>query len=379
MHHPTHSCPFAALICFALVSSGIAQIPSPAATKNAHSAIPTASPAATASAMPSTATLINSMDSADLEQAIALLKNNYLNPEALSETELNRAMLEGLLVRLGRGVMLLPDRQSQPLEVASLFYSEILEGHVGYLRLGAFNKTSLQAMDTNLQTFASKKVDAIIVDLRASPQTNDFAIAAEFTKRFAQKGKPLFTLRKPAMKEERVFTSDQNPTYKGFMMVLADGDTTGAAEAVAGVLRLYDKAMIIGQTTAGRAVEYSDLPLPSGKILRVAVGEAVLPGGRPLFPEGVRPDLPVPMSVEEKRQIFQQSFAKGLSEFVFETDRPHMNEAALLAGKNPEIEALQQRPASGPKQTTLRDPVLQRALDLVTSISIYQKQSGGIP
>ena len=84
------------------------------------------------------------MDSADLEQAIPLLKNNYLNPEALSETELNRAMLEGLLVRLGRGVMLLPDRQSQPLEVASPFYSEILEGHVGYLRLGAFNKANLQ-------------------------------------------------------------------------------------------------------------------------------------------------------------------------------------------------------------------------------------------
>jgi hypothetical protein len=129
MHHPTHSCPFAALIYFALVSSGIAQIPSPAATKNAHSATSTASSVATASATPSTGSLINSMDSADLEQAIPLLKNNYLNPEALSETELNRAMLEGLLVRLGRGVMLLPDRQSQPLEVANPFYSEILEGH----------------------------------------------------------------------------------------------------------------------------------------------------------------------------------------------------------------------------------------------------------
>ena len=45
--------------------------------------------------------------------------------------------------------------------------------------------------------------------------------------------------------------------------------------------------------------------------------------------------------VAEKRQIFQQSLTKGMASFVFETDRPHLNEAALLAGTNPEIEAAQ--------------------------------------
>src|SRR5207245_1919018 len=113
------------------------------------------------------------------------------------------------------------------------------------------------------------------------------------------------------------------PAFQGLMAVLVDGDTAGGAEALAGALRFYDKALIIGQPTSGRAVEYSDLPLPSGKVLRVAVTEAVLPENRLLFPEGVKPDLPVEMSMADKRQIFQLSAEKGMGQFIYETERPH--------------------------------------------------------
>ena len=75
---------------------------------------PSASPPATAtpapSPTPSSETLINLMTSADLQQGIQLLKSNYLNPEALNETELNRALLMGLMTRLGPGFMVLPAR-----------------------------------------------------------------------------------------------------------------------------------------------------------------------------------------------------------------------------------------------------------------------------
>jgi hypothetical protein len=133
--------------------------------------------------------------------------------------------------------------------------------------------------------------------------------------------------------------------------------------------------MIIGQATAGRAVEYSDLQLPSGKVLRVAVAEAVLPEGRPLFPGGIKPDLPVDMPLADKRQIFGQSLEKGMSQFVFEAERPHFNEAALLAGTNPDLDALEaaQKRAKTPDKPGPRDPVLQRAVDLVTSLAIYAK------
>ena len=316
------------------------------------------------------------MDSADLKEAIQLLKNNYIKPEALNETELSRAAFEGILTRLGRGVILLSDSGAEPTEPAAPFYGEVLEGHIAYLRLGALNRPNLEALDANLQTFAAKKIDAVVLDFRASPATGDFPLAAEFAKRFCPKDKPLFTLRKTTARQERTFTCDREPAYQGMIIVLADADTAGAAEAIAGVIRIYDKALIIGQQTAGRAVEYSDLKLPSGKVLRVAVGEAVLPEGRPLFPGGLKPDVPVEMAAVAKREVFQLSREKGMTQFVVQDSRPHLNEAALISGKNPELEAMEaaQKRGRNLEKAGVHDPVLQRALDLVTSLAIFQKR-----
>ncbi len=334
-------------------------------------------PAASASAPPTIEGLVNSLGPADLQAVISLLKSNFTNPDAITDIELNRATVEGLLVRLPRGVMLLPGKENPSAAAPGAFYSEVIAGTIGYLRLGSLNSANLQALDKSLSNFGSRKVNALIVDLRASQATDDLALAAEFGKRLCPKGKPILTLRKPARRQDRVFNSDRDPAFRGLVMVLADGDTAGAAEAIAAALRFYDKALVIGQPTAGRAAEYSDLPLPNGKILRLAVTEMISPEGRSLFLEGVKPDLPVEMLPTDKRQIFQLSGEKGMSQFVYEAGRPHMNEAALLAGTNPEVEAAeaaQQRRGRVPEKPSPHDPVLQRALDVITSLEVYQKR-----
>ena len=333
--------------------------------------------AASPSATPTTEDLVNSLGPADLQAVITLLKSNFTNSDAITDIELNRATVEGLLVRLPRGVILLSGKENVPSAAPSGFYSEVIAGSIGYVRLGSLNSANLQALDKSLSNFGGKKVNALIVDLRASQATDDLALAAEFAKRFCPRGKTIFTLRKPAGRQDRGFNSDRDPAFRGLVMVLADGDTAGAAEAIAAALRFYDKALVIGQPTAGRAAEYSDLPLPTGKILRLAVAEMISPEGRSLFPEGVKPDLPVEMSLADKRQIFQLSGEKGMNPFVYEAGRQHMNEAALLAGTNPEVEAAeaaQQRRGRSQEKPPQHDPILQRALDVITSLEVYQKR-----
>ncbi len=342
-------------------------------TPSKSPALPAGSPSET----PTTEGLVNSLGPPDLQSVITLLKSNFTNPDAITDIELNRATVEGLLVRLPRGVMLLPGKENVPIAAPSAFYGEVIAGSIAYVRLGSLNSANLQALDKSLSTFAGKKVNALIVDLRATQATDDLALAAEFAKRFCPRGKTIFTLHKPAGRQDRGFNSDRDPAFRGLVMVLADDDTAGAAEAIAAALRFYDKALVIGQPTAGRAAEYSDLPLPTGKILRLAVAEIVSPEGRSLFPEGVKPDLPVEMSLADKRQIFQLSGEKGMNPFVYEAGRPHMNEAALLAGTNPEVEAAeaaQQRRGRAPEKLPPHDPVLQRALDVITSLEVYQKR-----
>ena len=368
------------LISLCLAINALAQTPPPTVVSPGRptaSARPSALASPSPSGSPTTDDLVNSLGLPDLQAIITLLKSNFTNPDEITDTELNRATVEGLIMRLPRGVMLLPAKENAPAEAPNVFYSEIIGGHIGYVRVGSLNAANLQALDKSVANFAAKNVNALIVDLRASPATTDFSLAAEFAKRFCPKGKTLFTLRKPAGHQDRVFSSDRDPAFRGLVMVLTDGDTAGAAEAIAAALRFYNKALLIGQATGGRAAEYSDLLLPSGKILRVAVAEMISPEGRPLFPEGIKPDLPVDMSNADKRQIFQLSGEKGMGPFVYEGARPHMNEAALLAGTNPEVEAVeaaQQRRGRAPEKPPAHDPVLQRALDVVTSLEVYQKR-----
>ena len=195
------------------------------------------------------------------------------------------------------------------------------------------------------------------------------------------RGEELFAVRGAAPETTRTFSSDRNPGYSGFLCVLIDGETVGAAEVLASVLRARAKAILIGEATAGAAVGYSELALADGMVLRVAVTEAVLPEQSAGFPHRVRPDIAVALAPEVKKEIFAQSLSKGMSPFVFEVDRPHLNEAALLAGTNPEIEAMQdrqQRRARGEKPP-LHDAVAQRAVDVITSIGVYAKQPGRTP
>jgi Peptidase family S41 len=354
-----------------------AQTPAPTSTPTVKSAAPkssTSSAPSAASPTPGTQEIINSLGEADLQAALSLLKNNFANPDAITDTELNRATLTGLLMRMPGGFLVLPNRESAPTAIAAPFYSEVFEGHIAYLRLGSLNTANLKELDKTLSDFGAKKINAVILDLRASA-SGDFAIGSEFAKRFCPKGKLLFSLRKQGARQDRSFSSDRDPSFQGLTAILADADTAGAGEVVAAVIRLYDKALLIGQATAACAVEYSDQPLPSGKILRVASSEAVLADGQSLFPVGLKPDLPVELPIAVKREIFRLSGEKGMAVFVYETERPHLNEAALIAGTNPELESVESsRLGRAREKAQWHDSVLQRALDAVTSLEVYQKR-----
>src|SRR5438046_5777925 len=167
--------------------------------------------------------------------------------------------------------MLMASKTTTP-ESPAAFYSEVLSNAIGDIRIGSLTNDNLRAMEKALTDLTSKKVDAVVIDLRATG-SNDFDIAAETTKRFVAKGKTLWTVRKTAAHQDRAFTNDRDPVFQGTIMVLIDGETSGPVEAMAAALKTHGQALLIGQPSAGRAVEYSDFPLSTGKILRIAVGE----------------------------------------------------------------------------------------------------------
>ncbi len=342
--------------------------PAPAATPEATpEPSPTPKP-------PTEREMIDSMSKANVQEVLRLMKSNYIESQAMSEEEVYRATLTGFIQRLGPGVQLLSSAEETAKEPAA-FQAEILDDRIGYLRLGALTGDNLGEMDAALEKFNARKLNGVILDLRDTAFGGDFEQAAEVAKRFCPKGKMLFTVKRPSAKQERIYTSNQDPAFRGLVAVVVDDRTGGAAEVLASALRARARAMIVGEKTAGQAVEYTDLPLPDGRVLRVAVAEVTFPDQAPIYPHGIEPDVAVEMSDEDIAAALQAGRESGVGRLVFETERARLNEAALVAGSNPEIDAMEEAIREGSAEPTapLRDVMLQRAVDLLTTLAIYQK------
>ena len=330
---------------------------------------------AEAPAKPPRTAEIDTLSDADLGEIETLLRDRYIAPDALSEEQLKRATIQGLLDRIGPGAAILQASATTEAKMSS-FKSEVLDGRIGYVRIGTLSVENLGQLDTALQEFVSRALGALVIDLRAMPPGSEFEQAAEVCRRFTPKGKVLFTVKKPKADEEQVLTSKDDPKFRGVLVALVDRDTAGNAEVIAAVLRTHAHALVIGQPTKGEAVEFAELPLPGGKLLRVAVSEVTLPDSAPVFPGGLKPDLAVDVSQEATDELLKQELEKGVSEFVFETERPRMNEAALVAGTSPELDTIQaaQKLKGEKPRPPLRDTALQRAVDFITSLPLFEKK-----
>ena len=82
----------------------------------------------------------------ELRQTIEILRANYLSPDALSETALARAGMQGLLDRLGTGARIFSVGKKAEPRVAP-FRSETLDGVVGYVCLGTLTPENIAALD----------------------------------------------------------------------------------------------------------------------------------------------------------------------------------------------------------------------------------------
>jgi len=353
-----------------------AQSPTPAPTATASPA-PSATPAESPTPSPTPIPVqtlrqkVDTLKDDDVSKAVDAIKRQFLNGDKTTDAAMQRALLEGLLRRLDPGAELIDSRQQQQDE-GTPFLAEILDDHIGYIRLGSMEAGVLPQMDAVLTGFDPKKVDAVILDLREAAHGGSYEVAADIARRFCAKGKLLFTVQKPSAKQERIFTSNQDPAFQGVIVVLTDADTSGPAEALAATLRQNAGAMIIGAPTKGGAAEFYDNELAGNLILRVAIAQVIVPEAGPIFPGGVKPDVAIALPADVQAQIFRESKEKGVSMFVYDVERKRLNEAALVANTNPEIDSVQTIQRERGKGNPLRDGVLQRAVDLVTAINFYK-------
>lgn len=304
---------------------------------------------------------LEALNDDQIRAALDALRQQHVEAAAIDDAAVLRATLRGLLAGLQPGAELTGNES--PAAPDAPFLSEVLGENTGYIRLGSLSTENIARLDATLGEFREKKVDAVVLDLRATPDSDNFDLAAQAAGRFVPPGVRLFAFSGAG---EKIFTAGGQRGFDGVVAVVVDADTSGAAEVLAASLRRHIRAMIVGVPTSGRAVQFAAIDLGDGHRLRLAVAEAEVEGLPGIYPRGLEPDLVVEQDEATRDAILAAAPESGVAAFVFQPEREQLNEAALVAGTNPEI--------SGSEEdgSALVDRPLQSAVDLVTAIRLFR-------
>lgn len=82
-------------------------------------------------------------------------------------------------------------------------------------------------------------------------------------------------------------------------VVLVNGTSASASEIVAGALKDYKKATILGETTYGKGVVQTLFDLSGGSLLKVTTARWYTPNGASINGEGVTPDIEVELTYDD--------------------------------------------------------------------------------
>jgi len=334
------------------------------------------------------------VSSVELKQAVEvidILKARFVDHDRLDDKLLNEASVAGILARLGHGAVVVDTGATgvvDPMandEVAALARAEVIDPQIGYVRVSNVVAETPAALDVELKKFGAVQVQGFILDLRFA-DGNDYDAARAVAGRFLSDGQKLFGIKRAAGKLEVFQAKRSNDAVLRAkwqdepLIILVNNRTRGSAEAVAGALRSQNRGVLIGQSTDGSAVDWAEVKLSDGRLLRVATAKLILPNvddpetlAVDVFPGGVTPDIKVSVDVNVEREV-----VLGLDKALTLTAslepselKKGMTEADLVKAHRGEvIDAAPVTVKGEPPQQRARDVVLQRAVDVLKGIRV---------
>jgi carboxyl-terminal processing protease len=223
------------------------------------------------------------------------------------------------------------------------------ENKIGYIRLVQFGERTSDELQKALRRLKEQGMQGLVLDLRWNPG-GLLEQAVDVCEKFLPRGQLVVTTegRSNGQSSRRLASGRGDELQNLPMVVLVNLGSASASEIVAGCLQDYKRAVILGEKTFGKGSVQTILPLNDGSALRLTTAKYYTPSHKVIHEEGITPDIIVPMSDEEDRDIQLQRVPGGL-ESLPEKDRDRVAAA--------------------------RDAQLERAMDLLKGITLFSQRS----
>jgi carboxyl-terminal processing protease len=164
-----------------------------------------------------------------------------------------------------------------------------LDGKVGVVRISAFVQGSAGETRAAVRRLRSEGATAYAIDLRSNPG-GLLDQAVQVASLFLRDGSTIVSLA-GAHRPLRTFDSKGDLAVSAPLAVLVNHRSASASEVVAGALKDYARATIIGASTFGKSLVQQIYQLPSGAALKLTVARYLTPAGYVISHGGIQPDI----------------------------------------------------------------------------------------
>jgi len=218
---------------------------------------------------------------------------------------------------------------------------------IAYVRLIQFNEPTADELSKALDDLQKQGMQALILDLRNNPGgllSSAVDVCGQF---LSPSTKVVSTQGRVASQQRDYSTSGLAKDRPHFpMAVLVNEGSASGAEIVCGALKDLHRAIVVGETTFGKGSVQNVMQLPDGSALRFTTAKYYTPSKQVIHGNGVTPNIRVPMSVEQERQLF---VARSSSDTI--------------------------RPEEDKNFIRVMDPQMLRAIDALKGVMIYAQQN----
>jgi carboxyl-terminal processing protease len=223
------------------------------------------------------------------------------------------------------------------------------ENKIGYIRLVQFGEKTSDDLEAALRKLKGQGMQGLVLDLRWNPG-GLLDQAVDVCEKFLPRGELVVTTegRNRAQDSTRKASGRGDELHNMPIVVLVNLGSASASEIVAGCLQDLKRAIILGEKTFGKGSVQSILPMSDGSALRLTTAKYYTPSHKVIHEEGITPDILVPVTDDEERDILLKRTPGGI-ESLDDKDRDRVMNA--------------------------RDPQLDRAMDLLKGITLFTQRA----
>jgi carboxyl-terminal processing protease len=246
--------------------------------------------------------------------------------------------------------------------------SRVLEEGIGYVKINQFQERTAGDLDRALGKLTDQEMQGLVLDLRNNPG-GLLRSAVDVSSQFLPGEKLVVYIQGRNGGRNEYHSSGKAFSDTVPMVVLVNQGSASASEIVAGALKDWNRAVVIGVQTFGKGSVQSVIPLSDGSGLRLTTARYYTPQGVSIQNTGITPDIEVkikPTDGAVAHQVFREKDLKGSLD------------KEKLEGAEGDEKSDEEKAVFVSQLSEEDDTQLQRAVDLLKTWLIFKELPGDV-